>query len=81
MTPQLSFNGIIGYAGATDEPSDFDADYGWEFGIGLGYKIMDNLSYNAHFSYMWTGDYFKGGDANLDTQNIYLIAHALSMSF
>jgi len=46
----------------------------------MGYKLMDNLTYNAHFSYLWTGDFFKY-DTNENTQDIYLVAHALSMSF
>jgi hypothetical protein len=85
MSPELTIRGILGYAAATDEPSGFDADYGFEAGIGMGYKLMDNLTYNAHFSYLWTGDFFLGDktDPYNDscTQDVWLVAHALSMSF
>jgi hypothetical protein len=80
LTPQLSFHGILGYAQADKEPSGYDSDYGWEADIGFSYKIMDNLTYGAHFSYMWTGDYFTEG-GEVSTQDIYLVAHALSMKF
>ena len=54
---------------------------GWEFGLGMDYKVMDNLTYNAHFSYLAAGDFFKGDDSTNDTSNVYLLAHALSMKF
>ena len=47
----------------------------------MGYKIYDNLTYNAHFSYLATGDFFKMGETNTTTDDVYLIAHALSMKF
>ncbi|KPJ99647.1 MAG: hypothetical protein AMJ60_04380 [Desulfobacterales bacterium SG8_35] len=80
MSPELSLGGEIGYFAATDEPDGWDDEMGWEFGVGMGYKIMDNLTYNAHFSYLSTGDFFKaGGDTGND--DVYLLAHALSMKF
>ncbi len=80
MSPALSVNGYVGYAQADAEPAGYDSDYGIEAGIGFSYKVMDNLTYGAHFSYLWTGDYFSEG-GEYDTQDIYLVAHALSMSF
>lgn len=80
MSPAMSVNGYVAYAAATDEPDGWDKDYGFEAGIGMGYKLMDNLMYNAHFSYLWTGDYFTENGAE-STNDIYLVAHALSMSF
>jgi hypothetical protein len=80
MSPALSINGYVAYAAATDEPAGWDSDYGVEAGIGMGYKLMDNLMYNAHFSYLWTGDYFTENSTE-STNDIYLVAHALSMSF
>ena len=81
MSPQISFTGEIGYFAAPDEPTGWDSDMGWEFGLGMDYKIMDNLTYNAHFSYLAAGDFFKGDDSTNDTSNVYLLAHALSMKF
>ena len=81
MSPAMTLNGYIAYAAATDEPSGWDDSYGIEAGIGMGYKLMDNLTYYAHFSYLWTGDFFKEGPYNESTNDIYLAAHALTMSF
>jgi hypothetical protein len=85
MSPKLSFNAEIGYAEADEAPYNYDDDYGVEFGVGAQYKIMDNLSYVAHFSFLSTGDYWKE-DGNPDgfessTEDVYLLAHALSMKF
>jgi hypothetical protein len=80
MSPALSITGEIGYFAAAEEPSGWDDEFGWEIGVGMGYKLMDNLTYNAHFSYLMTGDYFKWGDIT-DTEDVYLLAHALSMKF
>ena len=81
LSPALSFSGDLTYAMADKERSGWDSDYGIEAGVGMAYKLMDNLTYNAHFSYMWTGDYFKQGVSSTSTENVYLLAHALSMSF
>ena len=47
----------------------------------MQYKLYNNLTYNAHFSYLKTGDFWEKGLQNLDTQDVYLLAHALSMKF
>jgi opacity protein-like surface antigen len=80
MSPKMSLSAELGYFAATEEPTGWDDEFGWEIGIGMGYKLMDNLSYNAHFSYLWTGDFFTEGNS-LQTEDIYLLAHALSMKF
>jgi hypothetical protein len=85
MSPKLSFNAEIGYAEADEAPYNYDDDFGIEFGVGAQYKIMDNLQYVAHFSFLSTGDYWKE-DGNPDgfessTEDVYLLAHALSMKF
>ena len=58
-----------------------DKELGWEFGVGMSYKLYDNLDYVAHFSYLLTGDYFKLGAENYNKEDVYLFAHALSMKF
>ena len=85
MSPKLSFRGSIGYAEADESPYSYDDDYGVEVGLSTGYKIMDNLEYVAHFSYLFTGDYWQE-DGNpdgfeSDNEDVYLLAHALSMKF
>ncbi|KPK25975.1 MAG: hypothetical protein AMJ61_10350 [Desulfobacterales bacterium SG8_35_2] len=81
LSPAMSLNGYFAWATANEELSGWDSDYGMEAGIGMGYKLMDNLTYNAHFSYLFTGDFWQGGDSTQNTEDIYLLAHALSMSF
>ena len=80
MSPTLSFNAVVGYASAAETPKGYDDDYGIEANVGMQYKIMDNLTYNALFGYLWTGDYFTQNDL-VDTQDVWLAAHALSMKF
>jgi len=80
MSPQFSLSADLTYASAVESPEGWDDAYGTELGVGMTYKIMDNLSYSAHFAYLWTGDYFNAGGAE-ETQNVYLAAHALSMKF
>ena len=64
----------LGYANQGDE-------YGWEYNIGAAYKLLDNLTYEAHFGYLDTGDYFQSTAATDDTNGITLMSHHLTMSF
>ncbi|MBU2546817.1 MAG: hypothetical protein KKB20_00275 [Proteobacteria bacterium] len=70
--------GLDGYYHAY---ADQSLDYGQEFDLGLSYKIMDNLTYQAHFGYFWAGDWFKLGSNNLDVGNSYHLDHTLELSF
>jgi hypothetical protein len=86
MSPKMSFSGEIGWFKANELQNEGQDDsLGVEFGIGMGYKIYDNLTYNAHFSYLSTGDFFKNDGSSLtndgNTEDIYFLAHALSMKF
>ena len=82
MSPKMSLSGELGYFLADSTENNIDDHYGTEFGVGLAYKLYDNLTYNAHFSYLWTGDFFAGDKGSPDpTNDVYLVAHALSMTF
>ncbi|MCX5864447.1 MAG: hypothetical protein NTW42_05185 [Deltaproteobacteria bacterium] len=85
VSNQLTLHGAIGWAKA-DQPetaayTNRDDAYGWEYNVGAAYKLLDNLTYEAHFGYLATGDYFKSNSATDDTQNIYILTHSLTMSF
>jgi hypothetical protein len=54
---------------------------GTEFDLKATYKIYDNLSYMVGAGYLWTGDYFKGSDANAKVSNDYILLHQLTLSF
>jgi hypothetical protein len=111
VSPKLTLRADIGTYSSLEELSGYDDSYGQEYGVGLEYKLYDNLVYAAHFSYMKTGDFFESsadvvkkgaeddnpnhwgdthGEARRNhihkshdgsTEDIYLVAHALSMKF
>ncbi|MBU1233327.1 MAG: hypothetical protein KKD01_02460 [Proteobacteria bacterium] len=82
-TEKLGLHGALGYAMAADEMAGYDSDYGWEADLGASYKLLDNLTYNLHFGYLASGDFFKLGstEAGLETNDITLLYNNLSMTF
>jgi len=86
----LTLHGAIGYAkadekiyqnGAATYDATLDDDYGWEYNIGAAYKLLDNLTYEAHFGYLDTGDYFNRANPTDITNNVYMMSHSLTMTF
>jgi hypothetical protein len=78
---RLTLRGALGWAKADDEMSGWDDEYGWEANVGVAYKLLDNLTYEARAGYLDTGDYFKFGEVNLNTENVYILTHSLTMTF
>ena len=64
----------LSYANRGDE-------YGWEYDLGAAYKLLDNLTYEAHFGYLDTGDFFNATATSTDATNVYLLSHSLTMTF
>lgn len=84
VSNQLTLHGAIGWAQADEEQiAGQDDEYGWEYNIGAAYKLLDNLTYEAHFGYLDTGDFFKSTTTLNDstTENVYLMTHSLTMTF
>ncbi|MFZ5762354.1 MAG: hypothetical protein ACOY8P_05460 [Thermodesulfobacteriota bacterium] len=81
VSDALSLHGAIGYAQADEETATYDDEYGWEYNIGAAYKLLDNLTYEAHFGYLDTGDYFNAGSTTDTTENVYMLSHHLTMTF
>jgi hypothetical protein len=82
VSNQLSLHGAIGYAEADETRIlNQDDEYGWEYNVGAAYKLLDNLTYEAHFGYLDTGDFFNNGAATDVTENVYLLTHSLTMTF
>jgi hypothetical protein len=54
---------------------------GTEFDVTATYKLYDNLSYMVGAGYLWTGDYFKGSNANATVDNDYILINKLTLSF
>ncbi|MBU2536826.1 MAG: hypothetical protein KKH22_00185 [Proteobacteria bacterium] len=88
VSNQLTLHAAVAYAQA-DEATQTgganyagrDDEYGWEYNIGAAYKLLDNLTYEAHFGYLDTGDFFKSTATTADTDNVYLLTHSLTMTF
>jgi hypothetical protein len=78
---KLTLHGALGYALADEEAAGWDDDYGWELNVGAAYKLLDNLTYEAHFGYLDTGDFFKEGNAATQTNDVYILSHHLTMKF
>ncbi len=84
VSNRLTLHGAIGYAEADEERiAGQDDEYGWEYNIGAAYKLLDNLTYEAHFGYLDTGDFFKSTAAlnDSETENIFVLSHSLTMTF
>ena len=80
-SPRIKLHTAIGAAN-TDKTSLGTTDqYGWEANIGLGYKILDNLTYELHLGYMATGDVFKSGDEDVEIEDITIITQHLTLKF
>ncbi len=76
----------VTYAYADKKPRpggvEYTSDvYGTEVDLTLKYKLFDNLEYMIGGAYLFTGDYFKGTNANFKTENNYLLMHKLTLSF
>ncbi|MBU1139592.1 MAG: alginate export family protein [Proteobacteria bacterium] len=80
-TEKLGLHGAFGWAKAASEMPGYDSDYGYEFDAGASYKLLDNLTYNLHFGYLVTGDFYQMGNAAVDTNDITLLYNNLSMTF
>lgn len=80
VSEDLTLHGGIGWGMADEEPDGFDDEYGWEFDLGLAYKLYDNLTYEAHFGWWAVGDFADLGGL-VDTEDVFLLSHHLSMKF
>jgi hypothetical protein len=81
VSPKLTVNGALGTAWANETPAGWDDSYGIEFDLGASYKLYDNLTYGVHFGYLNTGDFFEAGSTTTKTNNVFLLAHQLTMKF
>jgi len=83
-SPDLTLHGGLGWGMAADTDwmmnNNQDDNYGWEFDLGMAYKLYDNLTYELHFGYWAVGDFAELGGA-MDTQDVYLLSHHLTMKF
>lgn len=84
VSNRLTLHGAVGWAKADKvNLANKDDEYGWEYNLGAAYKLLDNLTYEAHFGYLDTGNYFKTSTTLNDsqTENVYILTHSLTMTF
>lgn len=81
VNAQLNWHAAVGYALAESEQTSWDDDYGLEIDLGMGYKLLDNLTYALHLGYLMTGDFFKRGVPTNDVEDILYASHHLTMEF
>lgn len=76
----LTLHGGIGWGMADEAPAGVDDEYGWEFDLGLAYKLYTNLTYELHFGWWAVGDFAELGGA-MESEDVFLLSHHLSMKF
>ena len=81
VSEDLTLHGGLGWGQADEAPAGWDDAYGWELDLGLAYKVYQNLTYAVHFGWWAVGDFAKLGYSDLETQDIILLSHHLSMKF
>jgi hypothetical protein len=86
ITKKLGVDGRLSTAKAdklTRAQAGADKSYGTELDLSASYALYDNLSYNVGAAYLWTGDYFKGDNANgfKNTANNYYLSHWIDLNF
>ena len=82
VSDKLTLHGGIamGKADDTSNAGDIDDSYGMEYDLGAAYKLLDNLTYEAHLGYVAAGDFFEEADAG-EAQDITVLTHSLTMKF
>jgi hypothetical protein len=84
VSKKLDFDFKLSYAKADQDGAASgwqSKDYGKELDLKATYKIYDQLTYNVGFAYLWTGDWFKGTDANASVNNVYYVTHWIDLNF
>ena len=90
VSNQLTLHGAVGWAkadqnvmvdGAGQLFATNNDTYGWEYNVGAAYKLLDNLTYEAHFGYLDTGNYFNTNSSTDIYKNVYILTHSLTMTF
>ncbi len=79
---KLDIMASVSYANADKKPTGYlERDYGIEVDLTATYKITDNLYYMVGAGYLFTGDYFKGTQMNVDVSDNYLLINKLTLTF
>ncbi len=72
----------IGYATLKDEGTRKKA---WEYNVGVAYRVLENLMYEAHFGYLSTGEQagapVQEEPSAAAIEQVYLITNKVTMRF
>jgi predicted porin len=89
-TENVTLDAAFGYAefnemdhieAANPGTGGWDDGVGWEFDVGLTWKLMENLKYNAKVGYFSEGDFWEKGNCDCDTDYELSAIHALTVTF
>lgn len=81
-TPRIKLHTAVGAANTDKTPHGQIDNYGWEANLGLGYDILDNLTYELHLGYMATGDFFeKEHKEDIEPEDITIVTQHLTLKF
>lgn len=93
LTESLMLHAALGYFALTDAPSQARAiqlgynavsspgkNLGWEFDLGLNYKIYDGLTFTTMYGYFFTGNAWKYG-MNVGVGNAWEWKNQMVLSF
>ncbi|HWH70293.1 MAG TPA: hypothetical protein VNT26_12985, partial [Candidatus Sulfotelmatobacter sp.] len=81
MSEKLMLHGAAAYHMAADEQATWDDELGIEYNVGAAYKLLDNMTYEVHFGWLDTGDFFKGANSAGETEDVWLASNHLTMTF
>ena len=80
--PALDLGASLSYARADKKLfPGMNKDYGVELDVTANYRITNNLSYMLGVGYLWSGDYYKGGDPSVKLSDNYLVINKLTLTF
>jgi len=78
----LDIMASLSYAKADQLPAYVsEKEYGWEIDVTATYKITNNLSYMLGVGYLFTGDYYKGNNAENKIADNYIVINKLTLTF
>lgn len=82
-TPKIDLTASYTMIKAFEKPTttSISDDFGKEFDFQVAYKIFDKLSYMIDFGYVWTGDWFKGQNANEKIDDAYVLRNMIKLEF
>lgn len=82
MNGKVGIHWGLGYASVHNDKAGYGAG-AWQYNVGVGYKVLDHLLYEAHFGYLDTDESSTATVAEQATsiQDVYVISNNITMTF